>query len=76
MKKINIKHPSDAHRVGTTFTFFHPADDLVDFETIEVIPVDSDGKQICKSEQRTVVRVGHPDEHGIAAFEAGIHVIR
>lgn len=74
MKKINIEHPRNARAVSLAFTFFHPADDLSDFEKVEIIPLDSDGKQICKSEIRTVVRVGHPDERGIAAFDASVHL--
>jgi len=74
MKKINIEHPKNAKTVGLAFTFFHPADELSDFEEVEVIPRDSDGNQVCDSEVRTVVRVGHPDEHGIAAFDASIHL--
>ncbi|GEM_PF-3174851 len=73
MKKITIAHPRTSTVVSPLFHFNYPEGQLSDFEEVEIIPVDEEGKQVCKSEIRTVVLVGQPNEKGIAQYEASIH---
>ena len=74
MRKINIVHNETATVVSPLFVFSYPSGQLEDFEEVEIIPINNEGKQILKSEFRKVVEIGQPNEKGISQYEAGNHI--
>lgn len=73
MKTVRINHPSTARSVATIFYFNYPDGSFEDFEKINVVPVDSGNNQLCKSEIRTVVKVGQPI-NGVSQYKGSIHI--
>ncbi|MGA6117451.1 hypothetical protein [Sphingobacterium anhuiense] len=74
MIKIKIVHDESATVVTPLIVFYHPSGQLKDFDEVEIIPINNEGKQILKSEIKKVVEIGQPNEKGISQYEAGNHI--